>query len=108
MFLFRGANSNNEISPEEMQGSMQKWFTWINELKEKNLYKSGEPLIPGGKVVKGAEAMITDGPFAESKEIIGGFFIISANSLEEATELAKGSPDLPHNGSVEVREIMKL
>lgn len=108
MFLFRNAGENANLSPEEIQGSMQKWFAWIDELKAKNIYKSGEPLTPVGKVVKGADALVTDGPFAESKEIIGGFFIISANSLEEAAELAKGCPDLPGNGSVEVREVMKM
>ena len=108
MFLFRNAGANVNASPEEMQATMQKWFGWINELKGKNIYKEGEPLTRAGKIVKGADALVTDGPFTESKEIIGGFFIISANSLEEAAELAKGSPDLPIGGSVEVREVMKM
>lgn len=108
MFIFRGGGNPTKISPEEMQASMQSWFTWINDLKAKDLYVSGEPLIPGGKMVKGSDAVVTDGPFAESKEIIGGFFIVKAGSLEEATEMAKSSPDLPRNGSVEVREVMKM
>jgi hypothetical protein len=108
MLLFRGGSHPNEFSPEEMQGHMQKWFGWVNDLKQKNVYVSGEPLVPEGKTVKGKKAVVTDGPFAESKEIIGGFFIIKAASIEDATEIAKSSPDLPLDGSVEIREVMKM
>ena len=107
MLLFRGATQQYEFSPEEMQGHMQKWFGWVDQLKSKNIYVSGEPLLPDGKTVTGKKALVTDGPFAESKEIIGGFFIIKAASIEEATEIAKDCPDLPLDGIVEVREVMK-
>jgi hypothetical protein len=108
MLLFRGASQQYEYSPEEMQGHMQKWLAWVDQLKSKNIYVSGEPLLPDGKTVKGKKAVVTDGPFAESKEIIGGFFIIKAASIEEATEIAKDCPDLPLDGIVEVREVMKM
>ena len=108
MFIFRGANEVFEFSPEQMQQHMQQWFGWVNKLKAKNIYISGEPLLPGGKTVTGAKALVTDGPFAESKELVGGFFIIKANSIEEATEIAKDCPDLPLDGAVEVREVMKM
>ena len=87
---------------------MQKWLAWVDELKSKNIYVSGEPLLPEGKTVTGKKAVVTDGPFAESKEIIGGFFIIKAASIEEAAEIAKDSPDLPLDGAVEVREVLKM
>ncbi|MBO9201068.1 MULTISPECIES: YciI family protein [Niastella] len=108
MFIFRGAAEQYNFSAEQMQQHMQKWMTWIDELKAKNIYVAGEPLTPDGKTVKGAKLLVTDGPFTESKELVGGFFIIKANTLEQATELAKGCPDLPLNGSVEVREVMKV
>ena len=108
MFIFRGATEVFEYSPEEMQQHMQKWFGWVNQLKAKNIYVSGEPLTPAGKTITGAKALVTDGPFAESKELVGGFFIIKAKSIEEATELAKDCPDLPLDGSVEIREVMKM
>ncbi len=108
MFIFRNSGDAMNNSPEQMQTQMQKWMTWIDQLKAKNIYSAGEPLTPAGKVVKGAKALVTDGPFAESKEVVGGYFLIKAESLEEAAELAKDSPDLPGNGSVEVREIMKM
>ena len=108
MLLFRGAAQQYEFSPEQMQGHMQKWLAWVDELKSKNIYVSGEPLLPEGKTVTGKKAVVTDGPFAESKEIIGGFFIIKAASIEEAAEIAKDSPDLPLDGAVEVREVLKM
>ncbi|MFT3822324.1 MAG: YciI family protein [Chitinophagaceae bacterium] len=108
MLIFIGGSSSGDLSPEEMQANMQQWFDWINDLKAKGTYISGEALMPGGKTVKGPKALITDGPFAESKELIGGYFIIQAASLEAAAEVAKGCPDLPLNSIVEVREVMKF
>lgn len=61
-----------------------------------------------GKTVQGKKPLVTDGPFAEGKELLGGYFIIKAESLEEATELAFGYPDFDMQGSVEIREIMKI
>jgi len=97
-----------QLSPDQMQENMQQWFGWIEDLKAKGLYISGEALNPGGKTVKGKDPVVTDGPFAESKEVVGGYFIIKAASIEEAAEIAKSSPDLPLGGSVEVRELMKF
>jgi hypothetical protein len=108
MFIFRGAMDQYDFSAEQMQQHMQKWFSWIDDLKAKQIYVSGEPLTPAGKTVKGSKVLVTDGPFAESKELIGGFFLIKAATLEEAAEIAKGCPDLPLEGSVEIREVMKM
>ena len=108
MFIFRNKTDRPQPTPEEMQNIMQLWMGWIDKLKKQNVYSAGEPLTPPGKVVKGNNATVTDGPFAESKEVVGGYFLVKANSLEEATELAKDCPDLSDGGSVEVREIMKM
>ncbi len=96
------------LSPEDMQANMNDWFTWIGDLKAKGIYVSGEALNPGGKTVKGKDPVVTDGPFAESKEVVGGFFIVKAGTIEEAAEIGKTSPDLPLGGAVEVREVMKF
>ena len=106
MFIFTNPTSRPHPTPEEMQEEMQKWMDWIDKLKKKNIYVAGEALMPGGKIVQGPKKLITDGPFAESKEVVGGYFIIKADSLEKATELAKDCPDLPYGGAVEVREVM--
>ena len=106
MFLFRGGMTSG--SPEAMQANMQEWFAWIEKLRKDNKYLAGEPLLPMGKTVAGAKKTITDGPYAEGKELVGGFFIVEANGLAEATEMAKDSPDYRNGGSVEVRQIMKI
>lgn len=109
MFIFRGPTYEDlNLSPEEAQANMQKWFDWVNQLSAKQQYVSGAPLLPSGKVLKGDNAVQTDGPFAEGKELVGGYFIVKANSLEDATALAKGFPDFALQGSVEVREVMQM
>jgi len=108
MFIFRNSFEAENQSPEQMQASMQLWMAWIDKLRAEDRYAGGEPLIPSGKVVKGAQPLVTDGPFAESKEIIGGYFIVKAATIEEAAEMAKGCPDFAAGASVEVREIMKM
>lgn len=108
MLIFINGEGTKDFSPEQMQNNMNEWFGWINELKAKGVYVSGEALLPGGKQVKGAEPVITDGPFAESKEVVGGYVIIRVADIDEASELSKGCPDLPYGGVVEVREVMKF
>ena len=108
MFIFRGGSDASGLSPEEMQNHMQKWFQWVEELRSKNIYVAGEALTPSGKTISGKKALITDGPFAESKELVGGFFVVKAASMEEAVEIAKDYPDFVFNGVVEVREVMKF
>jgi hypothetical protein len=109
MFIFRGPTPEDlNLTPEESQASMQKWFEWIGELSAKGRYVGGDPLLKEGKLIQGKKPVVTDGPFAEGKELLGGYFIIKAESLEEATELAFGFPDFELHGSVEVREVMKI
>lgn len=104
MLIFRSGSDSMKMSPEESQQNMQNWFSWIGELQSKGIYTGGEALLPTGKTVKKGN-LVTDGPYAESKEVVGGFFIVKAANIEEATEIAKGCPDLPLGGSVEVRDV---
>ncbi len=87
---------------------MGKWFEWVQKLKNEKRYVSGEALLPGGKTVSGAKKTVTDGPFAESKEVIGGYFVLMAKDLDEATTIAKDCPDYELKGVVEVREVQKF
>jgi hypothetical protein len=105
MLIFRGGSDAMKMSPEESQQHMQKWFGWVGELQQKGIYKAGEALMPTGKTVSRGN-IITDGPFAESKEMVGGFFIVNAESIEAASEIAKSCPDLPLGGTVEVRDVV--
>jgi hypothetical protein len=106
MFLFRGGQTGG--SPEQMQQHMQKWRTWMQELGQKGHFKAGEPLDKSGKVVKGSRKAVTDGPFAEAKDLVGGYLIVSARDLDEAVELSKGCPIFENDGIVEVRPVMKM
>ena len=107
MFIFHGGSSA-ALSPNDAQSNMQKWMLWIETLSKSGRYLSGEPLEPRGKIVSGSKKLVTDGPFAEGKELVGGYFIIHAKDLDEAVELAKDCPDFELNGKVEVRPVMKM
>jgi hypothetical protein len=106
MYLFRGGM--NQSSPEEMQKNMQKWMGWMKELTAKGHFKAGEPLEAGGRTLKGKNKIVTDGPYTESKDLVGGYLVVSAGSLEQATELAKGCPIFEYDGLVEVRPVMLM
>lgn len=109
MFIFKGPYMEDlGMSPAEVESNMYKWLEWVGQLKEQGVYVEGRPLIKGGKIVSGKEPVVTDGPFAESKEIVGGYFIIKAGSLEEAIAHTKGFPDYENKGSVEVREVLEI
>lgn len=109
LFLFRAGFANMpERSPEEMQANMKLWMDWIGGIAAQNkLVDRGNRLAPAGKVVK-AGNVVTDGPYTELKEIIGGYTLVKAESLEEATGLASGCPVLLIGGTVEVREINQM
>jgi hypothetical protein len=108
LYLFRGGKASWMSSPQEMQEHMKKWGAWMAELSGKGAFKGGEPLAEGGKVVSGRAKKVTDGPYAESKDIVGGYLLVSAASLEVATELARGCPIFENDGSVEVRELREM
>jgi hypothetical protein len=107
VFLYRGGQ---RPSPSELgEQVLQKWAVWLKELSDKgHLIDRGQALDWQGKLVRGSEKTVTDGPFTEIKEIIGGFTLIRAKDLTQAAELAKGCPILERGGQVEVRPVMKL
>src|SRR5262245_17821025 len=106
MYLFRGGQT--PTSPEAMQAQMQKWMTWIEKLRQDGKYIDGDPLQGGGKVLKSPNKVITDRPFTEDKQVVGGYFLIRAESLEQAADLAKDCPIFENGGSVEVRPIQVI
>jgi len=109
MLIFHGGMDPSTSSPEAMQAQMGKWMAWIDKLNKTEQYVAGEPLLPGGKLVSGKNGKsITDGPYTEGKEVVGGFFIINAKDLDEATAIAKDCPDYEYGGSVQVRQVMKI
>jgi hypothetical protein len=108
LYLYRGGNVEWAQTPAEMEQTMQKWMAWMQDLGAKGKLKDqGNPLEPGGKVVK-KKTVITDGPFAEAKDIIGGYTLVEAKDIEEAAALAAGCPIFENGGFVEVRPIMAM
>lgn len=108
LYIFRGGDAREaNQSPEAMQQHMQKWMKWMEELGKNGSMVGGEPLqMEGAVVTKGT--VITDGPYAEGKELVGGYLIVKAKDLKEAAELSKDCPIFEYNGSVEVRPIQKM
>jgi hypothetical protein len=107
VFLYRGGEP--ERTPERAQQMMQKWMAWLQDLAGKGHVKDqGQPLDPTGKVVKGRQKVVTDGPFAETKDVVGGYTLIEARDLNQAVELSKGCPIFEVDGAVEVRPVAKL
>lgn len=106
LLLFDREDAYKEMSPEDYQREIEAHGRWIEELGEH--FDSGEALELPAKNVRGEDKVVTDGPFLEAKELVGGFYIINAESLEHAAELSKGCPVFRMGGSIEVREIMAM
>ena len=112
LYLYRTSDAaRNEAmgTPERAQQNMQRWMAWLRELDAKGHLKDrGQPLEGTGRVVRGRNKTVTDGPYAESKDLIGGFSIVEARDLEQAVELSQGCPALEFGGCVEVRPVMTM
>jgi hypothetical protein len=109
LFVYRGGDDDYaKMTPDEIQGLMKKWTDWIGEGFAKGwMVDAGDALTPEGKVVQ-PNKVVTDGPFVESKEIVGGYSVVSAATIDAAAELAKGCPVLITGGKVEVRTLAGL
>jgi len=107
MFIFQGGMPPTS-SPEQMQENMGKWMAWIDKLSKDGRYVAGEPLLPGGKLIKGKNKAVTDGPYTEGKELVGGFFIVNAADINEAVKLCDDYPEYENGGSIQVRQVMKI
>jgi hypothetical protein len=111
VFLFRASEADrreNMGTPERAQKSMQAWLAWIRDLEAKGHLKSpGQPLDTTGKLVR-SKRVVTDGPFAEAKDLVLGFMVVEARDLAEAVELSHGCPILQGSGAVEVRPVARL
>lgn len=109
--IMRHQDGTKIASPEQMQVWMKQTMDWINGIAAKNKFVSGTGLpFDGARVVtnKNGKPVVTNGPFGDIKETIGGFITVRADSYEEAVEFAKGAPVLQGEGnSIEVRQIAK-
>jgi len=107
MMIFRNERKENTLSPEQINAVMKQWQGWIAGIAAKGNYSGTNRLLPEGKTIR-ANKTITDGPYAEGKELLGGYLIVKANSIDEAMKMAAECPGLLYGGSVEVRSVMGI
>lgn len=106
ILLFRGGFERIiDQSPEEFSANMEQWKQWLSGLGKAGKVVAAQPLIPTGKQVVGKGRTVVDGPFAEGKEILGGYLVCKAESYDEAIVIANGCPVLDTGGIVEIREV---
>jgi hypothetical protein len=108
MMIFRNDyNPSFKPSPEQMQASIKQWQDWIGGIAAQGKFLSTNRLGFEGKTLK-PNNVIADGPYAEVKEIVGGYILVKANSIDEAMKLAEGCPILNIGGHIEVRNVMPI
>ena len=105
MLIFRGTDWYKGLSPEKMQQVFEQWMAWFNRLKDEGTALAGNPLEAEGKIISGKNGIVSDGPFAEAKETIGGYFLLKVGTIDEAVAIGKQCPGLPYGIRVEVRPV---
>ena len=106
MLLFRGTVHDKDLSPEALQDVTTRWMAWYDGLVRSGKALAGQPLTNEGKVVTGRGGRnVADGPFAESKEAVAGYFLLRVDSFDEAVAIARQCPALDHGTAVEVRQV---
>jgi hypothetical protein len=110
MFLVRGgACQDGGLSPEQMQAKMTEVYAWIESLTKRGIMSAAQPLTPEGKMVSGLNGtIVSDGIAAESKEAVGGFFIVNVATMDEAVNIARTCPMFKYGGQLEVRRLAEL
>ena len=107
MLLFRGKDWDQGLSPEELEQVMNRVMAWFEGLKQQGKVKAAQPLGRSGRNISGKKGRpVADGPFAESKEAVGGYLVLEAKDLDEATAIAKTCPTLEYGISIEVRPVL--
>ena len=107
MLLFRGGHWDRGLTKEELQKAMDKVIAWFDGLKQRGRIKGAQPLGGQGRLISGTDGrLVVDGPFTETKEAVGGYLVLQADSLDDAVEIARSMPTLRHGISVEVRPIL--
>ena len=106
LLLFRGNVWQKGLSPEELESALGRFMGWLDVLKQEGKLKGANPLYAEGKLVSGSHGRtVVDGPFAESKEAIGGYFLVSVSGEDEAIAIAQRHPLLEYGSVLEVRPV---
>lgn len=95
------------LGPEDIQKAIEKFMAWGEKLRGSGAYLASHKLADdAGKVLRGkGQARVIDGPYSETKEVLGGYYLIKAKDYNEASEIARSCPNLEYGGTVEVRQV---
>ena len=107
LLIFRGTDCLASLSAAEIKKVMGEWVAWSDRLIAEDRVKANRALGRTGKIVSGKERNITDGPFAEAKEAVAGYFLVEVADLDEALAIARECPTLSCGATVEVRPMPK-
>ena len=105
MMILRNTDWDASLTTEEIADTIERYHQWIERLSCEGVLGGGRPLIAGGRVIAMENGSATDGPFVETKEVIGGYIVLHAATLEEATAIAKTFPPLERGATIELREL---
>jgi hypothetical protein len=109
LLLIRGTEWHQNLSPAQIQEVMGRFTGWLDDLGKSEKLKGAQPLEAEGKVVSGKNGrIVADGPFAEAKESIGGYFLLRVDTFEEAISIAQSCPLLEHGPTMEVRPVAEM
>jgi hypothetical protein len=112
LLLIYGDESQQEQQPEDMAAALKPWWDYGDWLKEKGWYVGGNALQPTAAATtvraQGGKSLTTDGPFAETKEQLGGYYMVDCKNLDEAIEAASRIPAVEWGGSIEVRPVQEF
>lgn len=105
LLLREDIEETQKLPPQEFQELVEAHMKWVQELSEKGIFHGGHGLEYNGKTINNNQMVVTDGPFIEAKECVGGYYIIQATDLEQAVEIAKNCPNIKYKGTIEVRPV---
>jgi hypothetical protein len=109
MLIFRNIELEKRLPDDKVKEAMERFNEWLERWSKRGYIKAGQPLASGGRMLdKSQPRVVSDGPFSESKEVVGGYVIVLAENLDEATKVAEDWPQLDYGATVEVRPVLKF
>ncbi len=108
LLLHEDMEQMSQLSPKQMEELARAHMNWAAKLTEAGHFISGDGLHEKGVFITGKDAVIKDGPYLESKEIIGGYYLLQANDLAAIIELAKDCPTHMYGGTTEIRQVTEM
>jgi len=105
MLLLKGGVSKG-YSAEDLQKMVEKYMAWADKLRTEDRYRAGEELQTSGKVLRKEGQRVVDGPYVETKETVGGFFLIEAKNFDDAITISRECPHLDFGGEIEIHEVI--